>query len=92
MHKNKKKLSQKFAVYQKARTFAPLFKTTTNNRGIAQLASVLAWGASGRAFESHYSDKPLRKSTAFFVPIFKKYRATHLFIGLQHGSVGNILG
>ncbi len=26
------------------------------NRGIAQLASVLAWGASGRAFESHYSD------------------------------------
>ena len=25
-------------------------------RGVAQLASVLAWGASGREFESHHSD------------------------------------
>ena len=37
------------------------------NRGIAQLASVLAWGASGRAFESHYSDKPPNKLAAFFM-------------------------
>lgn len=33
-------------------TFA-LFK----DRGVAQLASVLAWGASGRQFESDHSDK-----------------------------------
>ena len=28
-----------------------------NDRGVAQLASVLAWGASGRQFESDHSDK-----------------------------------
>ncbi len=27
------------------------------NRGVAQLASVLAWGASGRPFESDHPDK-----------------------------------
>ena len=26
------------------------------NRGVAQLASALAWGARGRVFESHHSD------------------------------------
>ena len=36
---------------------------------MAQLASVLAWGASGRVFKSHCSDKPSEKATfqtAFF--------------------------
>ncbi len=28
-----------------------------HNRGVAQLASVLAWGASGRKFESSHPDK-----------------------------------
>ena len=28
-----------------------------NDRGVAQLASVLAWGASGRQFESDHSDR-----------------------------------
>ena len=37
------------------------------NRGIAQLASVLAWGASGRAFESHYSDQKTAFKAVFFV-------------------------
>lgn len=27
------------------------------NRGVAQLASVLAWGARGRQFESDHSDE-----------------------------------
>ena len=30
---------------------------TRIDRGVAQLASVLAWGASGRQFESDHSDK-----------------------------------
>ena len=29
---------------------------TRIDRGVAQLASVLAWGASGRQFESDHSD------------------------------------
>ena len=35
---------------------------------MAQLASVLAWGASGRVFKSHCSDKPSEKkfSDGFF--------------------------
>ena len=34
---------------------------------MAQLASVLAWGASGRVFKSHCSDKPSEKSDGFFI-------------------------
>ena len=37
-------------VLVKIRKFANSF------RGVAQLASVLAWGASGRQFESDHSD------------------------------------
>jgi hypothetical protein len=38
------------------------------NRGVAQLASVLAWGASGRVFESHRPDyKCESKRFAFFI-------------------------
>ena len=36
---------------------------------MAQLASVLAWGASGRVFKSHCSDKPSEKSDGFFISI-----------------------
>lgn len=32
-------------------------KIELKNRGVAQLASVLAWGARGRKFESSYPDK-----------------------------------
>ena len=39
------------------------------NRGIAQLASVLAWGASGRAFESHYSDGSKPKQTSNYLAV-----------------------
>ena len=40
------------------------------NRGIAQLASVLAWGASGRAFESHYSDTKTAFKAVFFYALY----------------------
>ena len=39
------------------------------NRGVAQLASALAWGARGRTFESYHPDsnklKPFRKLEGF---------------------------
>jgi hypothetical protein len=34
-------------------------------RGVAQLASVLAWGASGRPFESDHPDKTYQKLVGF---------------------------
>ena len=33
------------------------FNAVKSNRGVVQLASILAWGASGRPFESGHSDK-----------------------------------
>ena len=33
------------------------FCTALGNRGVAQLASALAWGASGRPFESVHPDQ-----------------------------------
>ena len=38
-----------------------------NNRGVVQLASILAWGASGRPFESGHSDK---RATEFSAALF----------------------
>lgn len=38
------------------------------NRGVVQLASILAWGASGRQFESGRSD--LKNGTEFLMPFF----------------------
>lgn len=35
---------------------AIIFRKIMLNRGVAQLASVLAWGARGRVFESHHPD------------------------------------
>ena len=45
-------------------------------RGVAQLASALAWGARGRKFESSHPDESKRKKavmkiTAFFCSRFK---------------------
>ena len=37
------------------------------NRGVVQLASILAWGASGRPFESGHSDK---RATEFSAALF----------------------
>jgi len=34
------------------------------DRGVAQMASVLAWGARGREFESHHSDKTSSKTNS----------------------------
>ncbi len=39
------------------RIFAAAIRKNTCNRGVVQLASILAWGASGRPFESGHSDK-----------------------------------
>ncbi len=36
-------------------------------RGVVQLASILAWGASGRPFESGHSDKTPSKRKVFFL-------------------------
>ena len=36
------------------------------NRGVAQLASVLAWGARGRKFESSRPDKRKTGESRFF--------------------------
>ena len=35
-------------------------------RGVAQLASVLAWGARGRVFESHHPDRMKIKELELF--------------------------
>ena len=45
---------------------------TRIDRGVAQLASVLAWGASGRQFESDHSDKIKSKISVnlYFTEIF----------------------
>ena len=44
------------------------FNAVKCNRGVVQLASILAWGASGRPFESGHSDKKAAEiSAAFFV-------------------------
>ena len=48
------------------------FSSLSKNRGVAQLASVLAWGASGRQFESDHSDKIKSKTSVnlYFTEIF----------------------
>ncbi len=66
-YQNQKKLHKLFAAFKKAYYLCTVFKTNTN-RGVAQLASVLAWGASGQEFESLHSDKKaVEYSTAFFM-------------------------
>ena len=47
-----------FVIIGKCSTFASAFKekTTKQDRGVAQLASALAWGARGRKFESSRPD------------------------------------
>ena len=50
------------------RIFAAANRKFTCNRGVVQLASILAWGASGRPFESGHSDKRAADfSAALFV-------------------------
>ena len=39
------------------------------HRGVVQLASILAWGASGRPFESGHSDQRLSSRQPFFYTI-----------------------
>ena len=44
------------------------------DRGVAQLASALAWGARGRKFESSHPDqtkKETRLRLFFFIPLFQ---------------------
>lgn len=61
-----------FAALIKNRLLGIVFR----NRGVVQLASMLAWGASGRPFESGHSDKYRVKEeesenqTLFFVLSF----------------------
>jgi len=43
-----------------------------SNRGVAQLASVLAWGASGRPFESDRSDRQVVSNDNLF--LFNLYK------------------
>ena len=45
----------------------PNFAAANRNRGVVQLASILAWGASGRPFESGHSDK---RATEFSAALF----------------------
>jgi hypothetical protein len=40
------------------------------NRGVAQLASVLAWGARGRKFESSHPDLEKQGFQVFWKPFF----------------------
>ena len=47
--------------------FAPLFSTT---RGVAQLASALAWGARGRKFESFHPDGENQSLTEIIVRLW----------------------
>ncbi len=49
-----------FAAYSKSITFASLI------RGVAQLASALAWGARGRKFESSHPDLQKRVSACIY--------------------------
>lgn len=43
----------------------PLLGIVFKYRGVVQLASMLAWGASGRPFESGHSDKSKGKESDF---------------------------
>ena len=45
------------------------------NRGVVQLASILAWGASGRQFESGRSDKKGQQKPVvpFITLVYKSY-------------------
>lgn len=53
---------KKSFVFEKSTiTFAPQRKHIDANRGVAQLASVPAWGAGGRPFESDHPDNKNRK-------------------------------
>ena len=55
-------------------------KALTCNRGVVQLASILAWGASGRPFESGHSDKKAAEfSAAFFVPSLRGTKQSRAF-------------
>ena len=62
------------------------------NRGVAQLASVLAWGASGRQFESDHSDfEKVLKSTFFlsFCNFSNKKNRIHIrFLNYQRSLCG----
>lgn len=40
----------------------PIRDKSENNRGVAQLASALAWGARGRKFESSRPDEDEKKA------------------------------
>lgn len=65
--------------WQNVFNFAPAFvnrKRSLKDRGVAQLASVLAWGARGREFESHHSDGPLRETGAVFLLLLKPAEAS----------------
>ena len=50
-------------------------------RGVAQLASVLAWGARGRKFESSHPDKkPKHEVSAFLCRFDIRYDRNHIKI------------
>lgn len=42
-------------------------------RGVAQLASALAWGARGRKFESSHPDRVIKKGCIMFATFFYLY-------------------
>ena len=54
--RKQKFLAKNLVAEEKGSIFAPLLR----HRGVAQLASALAWGASGRPFESVHPDNSLR--------------------------------
>ena len=48
-----------------------LLITFAQFRGVAQLASALAWGARGRLFESDHPDKKTERGVAIYaIPLF----------------------
>ena len=56
--------------YQKMLYFCSLIPNGMFVRGVAQLASALAWGARGRKFESFHPDKrkkEMLESISFFI-------------------------
>ena len=60
----------KFSNIKNYSIFASLFKESNSYRGVAQLASALAWGARGRKFESSHPDwvkRPAVSAGRFFM-------------------------
>ena len=65
----KKIFEKEYNIRKKVVFLQPHF-TRDEHRGVAQLASALAWGARGRKFESFHPDETTKKGNDRVIPFF----------------------